>query len=349
MINMNTSAHLNLSLGENCIAGFDRNFRESIHECFSERLKETLTGKKVFFNVSGKYTVPIRVWRGFDQACITTPRVIHPSNKPTLVTAVDSSAILLAGTEEGALYSAKLGIVISSGKRILRHFRIGPILLYLTEESLHNSRIDHKLANIMLIDSNTTKRLIRIRLERAIQLEFSHCLNQSVMLIDGSLRSSIFEDHYHTIKKIVELSTLTGNSVIGMCKSTSIRILNQFEARLKKIPAPACIDTDCIIKGLTRNTLGKNMLIKLGNNENDYVLRADICSADGNDLECLGRVLGNDIISRCYPESLRIAHHISTFTNTELSSLKALVLRSYGMVEMDHEDTRANFLGAAFT
>jgi hypothetical protein len=344
---MNTSAHLNLSLGENCIAGFERTFMESVQGCFSEHLEERLTGKKVVFNVSRKNIVPIQGRRGFDQDCIATPKVIDPSSKPTLVTAVDSSAIHLGGTEEGALYSAKLGIVISSGKRILRHFRIGPILLYLTEESLRNSSVDHKLANLMLLDSDTTKRFIRIRLERAIQLELSHRLNQSVMLIDGSLRSSIFEDRYHTIKKIVEMSTLAGNSVIGMCKSTSIRILNQFEARLKKIQEPVCIDTDCVIKGLTGNTLGKNMLIKLGNNENGCVLRADICSANGNDLECLGRVLGNDIIFRCYPESLRIAHHISTFTGTEMSSLKALVLRSYGMVEMDQEDTRTNLLGVA--
>jgi hypothetical protein len=349
MINMSTSAHLNLSFGKNGIAEFENTFRESIEDCFSERLEEALRGKKIIFNLKGRKVVPVQGWRDFDQGSTATIRVIQPSKKSTLITAIDSSAIHLAGTEEGALYSAKSGIVVSSNKQILRHFRIGPMLMYLTESSLHNSRIDHKLANLMLMDSNIARRLIRIRLERALQLELSYRLNESVMLIDGSLRPSIFENSHHTIKKVIETSTLNSNCVIGLCKSTCMRILDQFEARLKKIPDPACIDTDCIIKSLTRNTLGKNMLIKLGNNETDHVLRADICSANGNDLECLERLIGNDIIFRCYPESLRIAHHISTFTNAEISLLKGLVLRSYGVVEADREDTRRHLLGAAFT
>jgi len=117
---------------------------------------------------------------------------------------------------------------------------------------------------------------------------------------------------------------------------------------LKAIPFSACIDTDYVIKSLARNTLGKNVLVKLGKNENEYVLRADICSANGNEMESLERLIGNDVIFRSYPESLRIAHHISTFTNTEVSSLNGFVSRSYGVVEIDHTDSRKNLLGVSF-
>jgi len=103
-----------------------------------------------------------------------------------------------------------------------------------------------------------------------------------------------------------------------------------------------------MIKSLARNTLGNNLLVKLGKNENEYVLRADICSANGNDLECLERLIGNDILFRSYPESLRIAHHISTFTTTEVSLLKGFISRSYGAEVGDQTAARKSILGVSF-
>jgi len=222
------------------------------------------------------------------------------------------------------------------------------MLIYLTEDTLCNSKIDHNLANLLLVDSSIAKRLIRIRLERAIQLVLSRRLNNSIILIDGSLRPSIFEDCNCTINRVIETSTLDNNDVIGLSKNTNLTTLHQFEYLLSTIPYSACIDTDYVIKSLIRNALGKNMLVKLGKNENEYVLRADICSANGNDLECLERLIGNDMIFRSYPESLRIAHHISTFTTTEVSSLKGFVSRNYGAEEADQADTRKNLLGVSF-
>jgi hypothetical protein len=125
-------------------------------------------------------------------------------------------------------------------------------------------------------------------------------------------------------------------------------ILNQFENLLKILPYSACLDMSSVIKSLARNMLGNNLLVKLGKNENEYVLRADICSANGNDLECLGRLIGNDILSRSYPESLRIAHHISIFTTTEVSSLKGFISKSYGTEVIDQAATRRNILGVSF-
>jgi hypothetical protein len=88
--------------------------------------------------------------------------------------------------------------------------------------------------------------------------------------------------------------------------------------------------------------------VKLGKNKNEYVLRADICSANGDDLDCLERLIGNDILFRSYPESLRIAHHISTFTTTEISSLKGFISRSCATEEVDQTTTRKIILGVSF-
>jgi NurA domain len=345
---MNANAHLNFYLEEDCITEFENTFRKSMNMCLSDQLTEILKGRRIIFDSIEQTTVPVRRDVSIDRPCTVTPRVVHPSEKVTLISAIDSSVIHLARTEEGRLYAAKSGIVISSGRRIRRHFRLGPMLIYLTEEFLCNSKIDHNLGNLLLVDSSIAKRLIRIRLERAIQLVLSSRLNNSIILIDGALRSSVLEDYNCTINKVVEKSTLSNNDVIGLSKNTSMTILNQFENLLKAMPYSACIDTGCVIKSLARNTLGNNLLVKLGKNENEYVLRADICSANGNDLDCLERLIGNDILFRSYPESLRIAHHISTFTTTEISSLKGYISRSCIVEEVDQAATRKNILGVSF-
>jgi NurA domain len=345
---MNSNAHLDFYLGEDCITEFENTFRKSMDARMSDQLTEILKGKRIIFDSIEQTTVPLRRDGSIDRPCTVTPRVIHPSEKVTFISAVDSSVIHLARTEEGRLYAAKSGIVISSGRRIRRHFRLGPILIYLTQESLRNSKMDHNLGNLLLVDSSMAKRLIRIRLERAIQLVLSSHLNNSIILIDGALRSSVFEDYNCTIDKVAEMSTLNNNDVIGLSKNTSMTALNQFESLLKTVPCSACIDTGCVVRGLARNTLGNNLLVKLGKNKNEYVLRADICSSNGDDLDCLERLIGNDILFRSYPESLRIAHHISTFTTTEISSLKGFISRSCATEEVDQTTARKNILGVSF-
>jgi hypothetical protein len=346
MINMNTNAHLNL-LGRKCTREFENTFKNSMEMCFSDQLDEVLKGKKIMFSLGRdpRPVSPIQGWRRCYQDGFIDPRVIHPSEKSTIVAAVDSSAIHLADTEDGLLFSIKSGIVISSRKQILLHIILGPILLYLTKDSVYSSNLDNNLANLILMDSNSAKRLIRIRLERALQLDISRLFNDSILLVDGSLSPSVFENNDNTINRVIEVSSLNRNHIIGLCKNTRIRIFNQLETVLRHIPEPACVDVDYLAEGLSRTKSGKNMLVKLGSHENDYVLRAEICSATDNNLECLEELIGNDIIFRSYPEALRIAHHVSTFTDTEISSLKEHVLRSYGVVEIDRTITRQDLLG----
>jgi NurA domain len=345
---MNANAHLNFYLAKDCVTEFENIFRKSMKMSFSDRLEDILKGRSIIFDSIGQPNVPAQTEEGLEQARTVTPTVIYPSEKVTVVGAIDSSVVHLARTDEGRLYAAKSGVVVSSGRRIRHNIRLGPMLIYLTEESLRNSKIDHNLGNLLLVDSSIAKRLIRIRLERAIQLVLSSRLNNSIVLIDGALRPSVFEDSTCTINRVIEASSLSNNDVLGLSKHTNLTNLHQFEGLLKAMPYSSYIDASCVIKSLVRNTLGNNLLVKLGKNESEYVFRVDICSANGNDLECLEKLIGNDIVFRSYPESLRIAHHLSTFTPTEVSSLKGFISRSYGAEEVDETATRKNILGVSF-
>ena len=74
------------------------------------------------------------------------------------------------------------------------------------------------------------------------------------------------------------------------------------------------------------------------------VLRADIIG--GSDSDSLGRLIANDAISGGYPETLRLAHHISTFTGTEVTCLRSHVLNNYDVTELIAEDIRRTLLGS---
>ena len=253
------------------------------------------------------------------------------------------SSIQIAETEDGVLYAVKSGITISVAEHALMHFKIGPLLFYLSEESIKQSELDHRLAKLVLFDSESAKRLIRIRVERAIQMELSSHFTKAIILVDGSLKSSLFENKTQGIINVAENCLLYKNSVVGISKNTNIKILDRVSSPLTKIRSPAYMNVEMIVKSLIRNTIGTNLLIKFGNN-NSHVLRADIVTNNGNINETLGKLLGNDSIAGGYPETLRLAHHISTFTSTEISCLRSHVLNNYDVIELASEDIRRTLL-----
>jgi hypothetical protein len=163
-------------------------------------------------------------------------------------------------------------------------------------------------------------------------MELSSHFTKSIILIDGSLKSSLFENKSQGITKVAENCLLNKNSIVGISKNTKIKILDSISSPLTKIHGPAYMDIEMIIKSLIRNTIGNNLLVKFGNN-NSHVLRADVVTNNGKIEETLGRLLGNDSIAGGYPETLRLAHHISTFTSTEISCLRSHVLNNYDVIE----------------
>ena len=325
---------------------FERAFDRSLGQCLSSRLEEVLKGKKIIFSSEDKNLIPVNGWgvRNIPY-CITPLTTIQPKADNTTICAMDSSTIQLAETEDGSLYGVKSGVVLSIGAKALIHFKIGPILFYLSEETIGHSQLDHRLSKLILIDSDFAKRLIRIRVERVIQMELSSNLSKSVILIDGSLKSSLFEEKKQAIKNVSENCILRQNSMIGISKSSKLKIIDRISTPLAKIQGPAYMDVNLIIKSLVRNTVGDNLIAKFGTH-NSPILRVDVVAGNSGKDEALGKLLGNDSIACGYPETLRLAHHVSTFSSTEISCLRGHVLSNYDVTELASEDIRKTLLGS---
>jgi NurA-like 5'-3' nuclease len=259
-----------------------------------------------------------------------------------IVAAVDSSSVKLGETEEGGLYAVKCGMAMALDRRALMHFRIGPILFYLSENAARNSELEGRLARAVLCDDDLAKRLIRIRAERAIQTELSNHFTNSIILVDGSLRTSAFEDRNRGIRKISESCVLRRNILIGVSKGTRLKPVERAAAPLLLVPGPAYLDVDAIVKSLIRNAVGTSLMVRF--DSGGPILRADVLANDSE--EALGKLIGNDIVAGGYPETLRLAHYISTFTNTEMTCLRSHVLNSYDVSELAAEDIRRSLLGS---
>ncbi|HEX7031716.1 MAG TPA: DNA double-strand break repair nuclease NurA [Nitrososphaera sp.] len=319
----------------------DLGIAESISKCLAPKL-DGLNGRKIVFSCDDKKMIPVDGWglrsNPYTAATVTT---IRPIRENTPVAAIDSSSVKIAETEEGGLYAIKCGIATACAGRALMHFKIGPILIYLSESTIQDSELDERLAKLVLMDDDYAKRLIRVRAERAVQKALASHFTKSLILVDGSLKASVFEDRERSIAKIAESCVLRKNMLIGISKGTRLKVLDRAAAPLTKVPGPAYVDVDMIIKSLIRNTVGSSSMIKL--EKNSPVLRADIV---GDIAESLGMLLGNDSLASGYPETLKLVHYISTFTSTEMTCLRSHVLNTYGVTELAADDIRSILLGS---
>lgn len=315
---------------------------ESVSKCLTPKL-DVLKGKKIVFCYDDKKMMPVDGWgMRSDPYNTTTVTTIRPIKENALVAAIDSSSIKLAETEDGCLYAIKCGVGTAYASHTLMHFKIGPVLFYLSEKTVHESELEERLSRLVLLDDDLAKRLIRVRVERAVQKEIASHFSNSIILVDGSLKASIFEERDHSIRKISESSVLRKNMLVGISKSTKLKALDRAAAPLTKVPGPAYIEVDDIIKSLIRNTIGSNLMVKLEKGSSP-ILRADIV---GDTSQSLGMLLGNDVVAGGYPETLRLAHHISTFTSTEVTCLRSHILNKYDVTELAAEDIRRTLLGS---
>jgi hypothetical protein len=300
---------------------------------------DALVGKQVLFSSDEKEYSPMEGWEPKNHfPNINTIKVI---DEPTTVAAIDSSSMFIGETAEGMIYSAKCGLALACKGKPVMHFKIGPMLFYINDDIVSSSTIDEKLWKFVLFDTATAKRMIRVRIERIMQNEMCRLLTNAIILVDGSLKRSVFEDEQNTFNSILRNCEANENQLVGISKTTRLKVLDQLAPSLMRNGDTCYIDVSSIVKSLVSNVIGTPLLAKLGND--GLVLRIDVLNDPS---ESLGRLVANDVIANGYPETLRLAHHVSIFTRTDVTCLKGFILSRFGVKEMMCEDVRRTLLGA---
>ncbi len=312
----------------------------SIDSIIPSRLDE-LNGKQIIF-CNDRSLVPIHGWDQDATDEIIIKR-IEPLSIDTCIVGIDSSSILVGETVDGFIYSAKCCIALAYSGKMVTHAKIGPMLFYVKSDydtiNSYNARVNNSVEE--------GKRMIRVRLERTLQYKISRLLSNSIILVDGSLMASDYESYMLT--NIIDVCNTNGNMLIGLSKSTSFKSLSRIASSLTKQMYPCYTDVTDIVKGLINNCNKdlKDVSILLAKlNSNGLVIRVDIPSMYDVSY-ALGVLVKNDTFHNGYPDTLRIAHHISVFTSTDVLCLKGFMKSRLGVKEVDGDNARRLLIGKA--
>ena len=259
-----------------------------------------------------------------------------PSSRP--VVAVDTSTIKLGELADGSLCALRGAVVLLENGHY-KYVRYGPLVFSLGEGSLSAFT---NFANLGLtpfsgqLDIDSLLKRIRNVLERWLQFNVSSSIANAFILIDGSLTTGTPDNPSREVERILETARRGGSVVIAISKKTKLRIDNASITDLLERNSEPCIlnvDEDITdqfppypVRFLGRVFVGK--LEKSG-----YPFRMDVDREISMDetVKAFQQLTGTDIVDQGYPETLRLAHILSTFTASDVLAMQAFAAARFGV------------------
>jgi hypothetical protein len=286
-------------------------FRRDFEELAANAERE-LSGRHFIFSRYGKELYPY--FEATDATMV--PGCIIPVKEGRPVASVDSTCVLLGETPRGALYAARAAVGVSSEGMLRNYVRMGPILVYVSDAGITGLRSDLSSPEIGLLvsDHSVAERVIRNTVERRVIESLLSSEDTLVVMADGSLRHPFgqFSGSLPGVRN-------DRNCLIGFSKWSNLIFSEGAMSSLTKAQGPAFHLVD---DGLVKTVLAKFT-------HDGLIFRLDVANSVEPVNEVLGRILWNDAFASGYPESLKIAHHLSVFTKAEDEALKALITKRF--------------------
>jgi hypothetical protein len=280
------------------------------------------------------------------------PIPLKPKNTQTIVAAVDTSSIKIGETSLGMLIAIR-GANVWKQNRRYRYIRLGPFIFHITEENkkevytaLQNTYLNatHNQQSTPNLQQMPT-RMANI-LERWLQKMLSKTMNNGLILFDGSLTSGTPDTPTHVMKEILETARKMGNTVLAFSKMTSLRLNGHLIT--EALPAhkpPYMLETVGLKPKPPIVLFGDVYVAKLS--RGNYAFRLDI-DKEIPFIERVGAVeklLGNELFTQSYPETLRLAHILCTFTANEVIAMQHFVTRKCGIKIINRPDIHRLLFG----
>ena len=271
-----------------------------------------LSGRHFIFSRYGKELYPY--FEESDAAVV--PGCILPIKEGRLVASVDSSCVLIGETSDGALYAARAAVGISYEGLVRRFVRLGPVLVYVSRSGVTGIRADVTSLELdaLMSDHSVAERAIRNKVERRVIESLLSSSEELVVMADGSLKHP-----FGQFSGSLPLRRAHNNCLIGLSKSSQLIFSEGAVGSVSKARGAAY---HILEDGPLTTLLAKFCTDGL-------VFRLDLLNTREEAPEVLGRVLWNDTFPAGYPESLKLAHHLSVFTKADAEAIKALVTRRF--------------------
>jgi hypothetical protein len=310
---------LNLLAGE---------FRQQF-EASAAVINERLVGRSFIFNRDGREAYPFEGWEGASEG---EAQPMEPSAEATTISSTDSSCILLGETSDGAVYAVRAAVCFSSQGSVQGYLRIGPIVVHLSPGgSLGlSSELEGYELRVALSDHLIAERMIRNSVEKRILASLLSLGGSTMVVADGSLKHPL-----DTFPESLLRREGSGSPLVGFSKTSAMISSNRLSGLVSRAPGPAYCP---VADGPVPTLLAKF-------SRDGLVFRLDLARTAGRVGETLGRMLANDSFSAGYPESLRVAHHLSVFSRSEDMALKAYITNRYSLKQLRSFSLRRMALG----
>jgi hypothetical protein len=326
--NMNTQLNVAATVNIDSLNLLAKEFRQQF-DLSSGVIHERLSGRRFVFNRDGKETYPYDEWES-SQEGEATPML--PSGETLTVASTDSSAILLGETSDSSVYAVRAAVCFSCMGTVQGYFRIGPMIVHLSAKGSSGlpTKLEGYELRVALSDHLIAERIIRNTMEKRIVASLLSFPQKMVVMADGSLKHPL--DSY---PELLFREGDSGSALVGVSKTSALISSNRLSGVVSRAKGPAFAPVE---EGVVDTLLAKF-------SRDGLVFRVDVARSRGKVPQTLGSILSNDNFSAGYPESLRVAHHLSVFARSEDMALKAYIMNRYSLKHLRSFGLRRIALG----
>jgi hypothetical protein len=279
------------------------------------------------------------------------PILLKPKNEETQIAAVDTSSIKIGETSKGIIIAVR-GACVWKKKRNYGYLRLGPFIFHITEENLKEVYTTLQKAYFPQLHHQTSPNFMQIPmrmanlLEKWLQTALSRTIDNGLILFDGSLTAGTADTPTQQMKEILANARRRGNSVLAFSKMTTLRFNGYLitDVLLAHKP-PYLIEVSNLKPKPPIVLLGEVYVARLTNG--NYAFRLDIDKEIPLEqrVEAVEKLLGNDLTIQSYPETLRLAHILCTFTANEVIAMQHFILQKYGLKTVNRPDMHRLLFG----
>jgi hypothetical protein len=302
-------------------------FKEGYAE-LEDSAERNLFGRRFVFSHYGKELYPY--FEETDEA--PAPGCIIPVKEGRPVASVDSTCVLVGETSQGALYAARTAVGISFEGSLRRFFRLGPIMVYASTSGVAGlkSRLSAGELALLLSDHTVAERVIRNIVERRVVDSLLEGDEEVIVMADGSLK--------HPLGQFAGKASgaVRGNKcLVGFSKSSNLIFSEGAVSSLSRSSQPCYSEID---EGPVKTVLAKFT-------PDGLVFRLDVAQGTEPVETTLGRIMFNDAFASGYPDSLKVAHHLSIFSRADDQAMRAFVTRRFKLRQLPTFSLRTVALG----
>lgn len=274
-----------------------------------------------------------------------TPTLEEPTPVATTaercpVVAVDVSSVRVGESEQGILYSLR-GAMVWREESGYSFTRCGPLTFHLNDDiarflskrSAAGERLSYSSWSPM-----TERVLARLRntLERWVQNLACSSILKGIVLLDGSLTAGTPDNPTVYVEELLNSSRENSNTVIAFSKDTKLCFSGKKITRLLDKANPPCIlNIDRLIAPQFPSTpvrlMGRVYVARIAQRGLPFRVDVDRKLPEDATLQAMARLITSDLVEQGYPETLRLAHILSTFTANEILAIQRHLSITYGL------------------